>query len=124
MGSIRIPVAGQPLRRPFGQAARTACALLAAWAAGGLHAQPAAQDMKQPTAAPPAFESAISGYRRFTDQPVADWKNTNDEVGRIGGWRAYAREASNAAAAGSPPAAPARGAAHHGAAHPATGPKP
>ena len=51
----------------------------------------------------PGFTSALNGYQPYHDQPVGDWKKANDEVGRIGGWRAYTREANEAA----PPAAPA-----------------
>lgn len=58
------------------------------------------------------FNSTFTGYRAYTEQAVGSWREANDEVGRIGGWRAYAREA-----------APAEGAAgvaksgheHHGA---------
>lgn len=41
--------------------------------------------------------SAFDGYRAYADEPVRPWAETNDEVRRIGGWRAYAREASGAA---------------------------
>lgn len=37
-------------------------------------------------------ESASWVYRIFQDEPVADWRSLNDTVGRIGGWRVYARE--------------------------------
>lgn len=39
------------------------------------------------------YESSFSRYRRFAEQEVAPWKETNDTAGRIGGWRVYAREA-------------------------------
>lgn len=42
----------------------------------------------------PAYRSAFAGYRRLADAPLVDWKAANDEVERIGGWRAYAREAA------------------------------
>lgn len=48
-------------------------------------------------AAPPKatpYASAFDGYRRFDDQKVQPWREANDTVGRIGGWRAYAREVS------------------------------
>ena len=47
----------------------------------------------------PAFtyRSALEGYRKFDDQPVASWSKTNDTVGTIGGWRTYAKEASQPA---------------------------
>ena len=48
------------------------------------------------------FRSAFDGYRAFADETVAPWRDTNDLVGRIGGWRVYAREGADA----SPPAAP------------------
>ena len=39
-----------------------------------------------------AYRSAFDGYRGFTDQPVESWRKANDDVGRFGGWKAYARE--------------------------------
>ena len=48
------------------------------------------------------YESALSDYRRFADQPVADWRDANAVVGRIGGWRAYARESQGGAPAAMP----------------------
>ena len=52
-------------------------------------------DPTDPSAAVPsvAYRSSFSGYRQRGDEPVAPWKQTNDLVGRIGGWRVYAREA-------------------------------
>lgn len=43
--------------------------------------------------APPAFQSVLEGYQSYQDQPTGDWKKVNDEVGAIGGWREYARQA-------------------------------
>jgi hypothetical protein len=73
---------------------------LAAGLAPAATAQPSAS---KPTSAEPGaglYQSAFSGYRRYGDEPLVPWKQANDEVGRIGGWKAYAREA-----AASPPAA-------------------
>lgn len=39
------------------------------------------------------YHSTFDGYQRFADQQVGPWREANDTVGRIGGWRAYAREA-------------------------------
>ncbi|MFS8084253.1 MAG: hypothetical protein ACMG6H_01350 [Acidobacteriota bacterium] len=39
------------------------------------------------------YRSALAQYRRFDDQSVTPWRETNDTVGAIGGWRVYAREA-------------------------------
>ena len=55
-----------------------------------------------------AYRSAFDGYRGFTDQPVGSWRKANDDVGRIGGWKAYARERQGGdAAGGHEPAMPA-----------------
>lgn len=43
--------------------------------------------------APFQYQSAFSHYHLFNEQPVLPWRETNDTVGRIGGWRFYAREA-------------------------------
>jgi len=51
---------------------------------------------------PLLHESAFTQYRRLTDVPVGSWRDANDTVNRIGGWRAYAREAAQPA---SPPTA-------------------
>jgi hypothetical protein len=73
-------------------------------------------DPLDPQAAVPRLthESAFKHYRGQRDEKLRGWKDANDEVGRIGGWRAYAREAQQAdAPASQPPAAssaPARGA--------------
>lgn len=40
------------------------------------------------------YHSAFEGFRPFADQPVGSWRDANATVGRVGGWRAYAREAS------------------------------
>jgi hypothetical protein len=45
-------------------------------------------------AAGAATRSALEGYQPYTDEKTVDWKAANDSVGRIGGWRAYAREAA------------------------------
>ena len=54
---------------------------------------------------PPAIHSsALASYRRQDDDKRIDWKVANEAVNRIGGWRAYAREAQQP---GPAPAAPA-----------------
>jgi hypothetical protein len=40
-----------------------------------------------------AHRPAFAGYRRFDEPPPHGWKDANDTVRRIGGWRSYAREA-------------------------------
>lgn len=39
------------------------------------------------------YRSAFEGYRAFTEQPVTNWRQSNDLVRQIGGWQAYAQEA-------------------------------
>ena len=70
-------------------------ALSALLLAGPTTAQPIAAQTAQPAAqAPqPPGASAFDGYRRFDPQPIAPWRESNDTVGRIGGWKVYAREA-------------------------------
>jgi len=79
-----------------------ALAFLAAslWAAQAT-AQPAAVAAPPPAnlqapadAGPPAYRSALEGYQAYTDEKMLDWTKANDTVARIGGWRAYAKEAS------------------------------
>jgi hypothetical protein len=67
-------------------------------------------DAKAATA-PLVYRSALAGYKKLAaEPPPLAWREANDAVERIGGWRAYAREANapGAAAASAPaPSAPA-----------------
>jgi len=65
--------------------------------AGVAHAQTPAQP------APAAFRSALEGYQPYTDEKIIPWKEANDNVGRIGGWREYAKEARQAPDAAAKP---------------------
>lgn len=61
-------------------------------------------DPLNPKAQVPAlrYESAFAQFRRVGgDQPLA-WREANDAVARIGGWRTYAREAQQPDAAATP----------------------
>lgn len=40
------------------------------------------------------YQSAFEGYRAYTDEKFANWKEANDNAGRIGGCREYANGAS------------------------------
>ena len=89
---------------------RTALALAAGLAAAGAVAQgtaaPAVRDPADPRAeAPPlAHRSPFANYRVFTGDGPGSWRGVNDEVARIGGWKAYAREAYEASKAAQPAA--------------------
>ncbi len=65
-------------------------------------------DPNDPSVAVPMtkYRSAFDGYRNMRDEPILPWKESNDLVDRIGGWRVYAREAAQGSApdAGSTPA--------------------
>lgn len=78
--------------------ARTAWAVVfVALAGGAVNAQtfgPAASGAETSEAAADlAYKSTFEGFKRFTDEKVISWKEANDNVGRIGGWREYAKEA-------------------------------
>ena len=47
-------------------------------------------------ASPLSYRSAFEGYKPYTDDKLLNWKEVNDTTGRIGGWRAYAKEARQA----------------------------
>lgn len=46
---------------------------------------------------PLVHASAFLQYRRLADAPVGAWRDANDTVTRIGGWRVYARDAAQPA---------------------------
>ena len=43
---------------------------------------------------PVPYRSAFEGYQPYSDEKIVSWKQANDTVGQIGGWRAYSKEAS------------------------------
>ncbi|BDI05350.1 hypothetical protein [Sphaerotilus microaerophilus] len=67
-------------------------------------------DPFDPQATVPAlrYESATAPYRRLGDEKTLPWRDANDAVARIGGWRVYAREAQQADPPTSAPPASAR----------------
>lgn len=76
--------------------------------------RPPAQAEPVQQAGPPAYRSAFEGYRAFSDEKVAPWKDSNDTVGKIGGWKAYAREAQEGQAGSQQTPAPEAPAPHSG----------
>ena len=78
---------------------------------GGLKGSNAAPSVRpaplDPQAAVPAvtYRSPLAGYKRHAQEPVASWQKSNETVNRIGGWRAYTREAARELSA-PPPAVP------------------
>ena len=39
------------------------------------------------------YESVFARYKSYRDEKTGSWREANDTVERIGGWRAYAKEA-------------------------------
>ena len=84
--------------------------LLAAWLAASplVHAQAAPKagkpDPSNAMAVVPAatYSSPLARYRSAGETELGSWQEVNQTVTRIGGWRAYAREASQP----EPPAQP------------------
>lgn len=77
--------------------AALACAALSAHAPVAARPDPTDAQAKVPL---PIHRSALADYRRQADDPALPWKAANEHVARIGGWRAYAREAAASDAAG------------------------
>ena len=67
--------------------------------AGSFHAWSGTDTGGSPSENPLTYRSALENYRPYQAQPVQPWREANDTVGRIGGWRAYARETADAAPA-------------------------
>lgn len=44
---------------------------------------------------PVQYQSPLKRFRTLADEQPKSWKDANDNVERIGGWRAYAKEAAN-----------------------------
>lgn len=45
---------------------------------------------------PTIYRSPFADYRAHGEDKNTPWKDANDTVGKIGGWRVYAREAADA----------------------------
>jgi hypothetical protein len=91
-----------PISKPCAALAWVVAAL-----AGGLSgtavAQATAPSPSPVLTAEPAttgFRSALDGYQPYTDEKILSWKDANDTTARIGGWRAYAKEAQQSATPG------------------------
>ncbi len=100
-------------------------AAVLALAAGAVQAQSAAPAETEQPGLPTQlhYSSPIGAYQRHADQPVGAWRAANDQVGRIGGWKAYAKEAQAAEPGARMDMGPARApadphAGHHGGSKP------
>jgi hypothetical protein len=87
------------------------CAALAFPAAHATQPLPGpAKTVIDPSARVPAppYESAFTGYQRYRDQPLAPWREANDEAHKAGGHIGIV-----GGAAGRPAAMPAHSAEHN-----------
>lgn len=95
--AARYPRGASPLRLCLSRAAALLLCGSATGAAVAAGPAPAAQRPPpwQADAAVPAHRhvSAFAGYRRHDEVAAGDWRAANEAVNRIGGWRAYGREA-------------------------------
>ena len=64
------------------------------------------------------YRSALEGFQSFADEKAVPWKQANDTVHQRGGWKAYAKEASEANAGPGAQAGHAGHAAQGGGGHP------
>lgn len=76
-------------------------------------AAPAEKNQVNPSPTKLQYTSALASYQGYTDQAVQSWREANDRVGRIGGWRAYAKEAATGQSAPDTPPAANPHAGHH-----------
>ena len=84
--------------KEFRSATLSTAAFAVSLAAGAQTAAPAAP------ANAGGYRSAFEGYRSFSAEEVGDWRQANETVREIGGWRAYAREIQGGAVAPAPSA--------------------
>ena len=55
---------------------------------------PSAATVPQSDTATSQYRSALENYQPYGESKQVPWKEANDKVGKIGGWRAYAKEAA------------------------------
>lgn len=83
--------------------ARACAAVFSLLAAGAAPAQPVASATgasEAPSGNAVSYQSPLADYQRFTEEKLGAWREANDNVGRIGGWREYAKEARQPANSG------------------------
>ena len=127
-----------PAQQPVAEKARAPSTAASAPNGVAIRAASASSAASAAAAGASNYRSAFEGYRPFTDQPVLPWRESNDVVGRIGGWQSYAREGQGGAPAdaaatpaspasqgkSSTPATPAMPAGHEGMKMPSSRPDP
>jgi pentapeptide MXKDX repeat protein len=96
--------------RNTGRASRLRAARLLPWSAAALlaalgaaaHANTRADPLDARAAVPDTcHRSALAAPARGADAPASSWREANETVNTVGGWRAYAREAAGGGATAS-----------------------
>jgi len=54
----------------------------------------ASAPVAQTQTTPGQYRSALESYQPYSENKMVPWKEANDTVGKIGGWRVYAKEAA------------------------------
>lgn len=107
------------MNRPFIGGALLCAAMVTpfSWAQSD-HAHGAPRSQDKPSASPTPSEPAearpstantrsMATYRAYSEPAVAPWRQSNEQVAKVGGWRTYARESQAPAGhAASTPHAP------------------
>lgn len=70
--------------------------LAAPWALAWAASSPAVQAAEAPLPEQ-AASAPFARYQGWRDEPLQDWREANERVGEVGGWRTYLREAQPAA---------------------------
>jgi hypothetical protein len=80
---------------PAPAAAQSAAQSAARSAAQPETGHPKADPLDASAAVPPVrVRSSFAGYHGLADEKVGSWREANDTVGQIGGWKVYAQEAA------------------------------
>lgn len=82
--------------------------------AGAAAAQTTTDPVQNLPAAQVEYKSTLSDFQPYTDQTIQSWSEANDRVGRIGGWRSYAKELATGEAVKDASDAPDPHSGHHG----------
>ena len=61
----------------------------------GFPAAQAAETRAATNVATPALAAPFDRYQAWRDAPLGNWRELNDRVGEIGGWRTYLRESQD-----------------------------
>lgn len=100
----------RPICRP---SLRSLLPLIISLGGGTAAAQTAAESIT-PLPTQLQYTSPLRAYQAYADEPIQSWREANDRVGRLGGWRTYAKDASTDEPVKVEPAANPH-AGHHGA---------